>query len=133
MTDKEQIAKIPKTVRSWLGYLLIILLVEKVIQHVVVTVCFFYNTFDIRSKVAIDYHFLMISGAIVAALFAIAFWGTVKNKKWGIILASALAMLDIVGEFVAQGTISITITVSIIVAIILLVLCYCEYQNFYAK
>ena len=41
MTDKEQIAKIPKTVRSWLGYLLIILLVEKVIQHVVVTVSFF--------------------------------------------------------------------------------------------
>ena len=103
------------------------------IQHVVVTACFSYNTFDIRSKVAIDYHFLMISGAIVAALFAIAFWGTIKNRKWGIILASALTMFDIVGEFVAQGTISIAITVSILVAIILLVLCYCEYQNFYAK
>ena len=78
-------------------------------------------------------NFLMVSGAIVAALFAIALWATVKNKKWGIILASALAMFDIVGEFVAQGTISITITVSILVAIILLVLCYCKYQNFYAK
>ena len=133
MTDKKQIAKIPKTVRSWLGYLLIILLVEKVIQHVVVTVCFFYNTFDIRSKVAIDYNFLTISGAIVAILFAIALCGVIKNKKWGITLAATLAMFDIIGEFIAQGTIMITITVSIVVAIILLVLCYCEYQNFYTK
>nr|QNO41424.1 hypothetical protein LLBHLIGG_00008 [Methanosarcinales archaeon ANME-2c ERB4] len=133
MTDKERIAKIPKTARFWSRYLLILLLAEKVIQHVVVTVCFFYNISNIRSTVAIDYNFLMISGAIVALLFAIAFLGAVKNKTWGIILASALAVFDIVGEFVAQGTISIAINVSITVAIILLVLCYHEYQNFYAK
>lgn len=72
----------------------------------------------------------MISGAIVAALFAIAFLGTIKNRNWGIILASALAMFDIIGEFIAQGTIMITITVSIVAAIILLILCYLEYQKF---
>ena len=133
MSNKKQTAKIPKTVRPWFGCLLIILLIEKVIQHLVVTVSFFYNTGDIRSTVAVDYNFLMISGAIVAILFAIAFYGVIKNKNWGIILAATLAMFDIIGEFIAQGTIMITITVSIVVATILLILCQLEYQNIIAK
>jgi len=72
----------------------------------------------------------MISGAIVAALFTIALWGTIKNRKWGIILTAGSAILDIIGEFIAQGTILITITISILIAIILLILCYLEYQKF---
>jgi ABC-type sulfate transport system permease subunit len=130
MTDKGQVAVVPKTTKAWRRYLLVILLIEKVIQHVIVTASFFYNISDIRSTVAIDYRILMISGAIIAVLFLIAALGTVFNRRWGIILASALATFDIIGEFIAQGTISIAITVSILVAVTILILCYLEYPSF---
>lgn len=115
--------------RSWHNYVLIILLIEKVIQHLVVSVSFIYNIGDIRSTVAVDYNILTISGIIVAFLFVIAFWGTIKRKKWRTTLVAALAMFDIIGEFIAQGTVFIVITVSVLVAIILLVLSYLEYRR----
>ena len=115
-------------VQSRLRYALIILLVEKIVQHIFVTVCFTYNFFGSRSTVAVDYHYLLYSGAVVAVLFAIALWSVIKNIRWGLNLVTGLAVFDIVGEFVAMGTAFITINVSFIVAIALLVLC-CWYKR----
>ncbi|MDH5450133.1 MAG: hypothetical protein OEX77_04390 [Candidatus Bathyarchaeota archaeon] len=103
------------------------------IQHVVVSVSFFYNNSDIRSTVGVQYEVLMISGAIVAVLFAAALWGVIERRNWGLLLVAVLAAFDIVGEFIAQGTIFITITVSILVAIVLLVLCYYKIRSIQGK
>jgi hypothetical protein len=111
-------------VKSRLRYVLIILLVEKIVQHIFVTVCFAYNFFGIRSTVAVDYNYLLYSGAVVVVLFAIALWSVIKNIRWGLNLVMGLAVFDIVSEFVAMGPVLITINVSFIVAIVLLVLCY---------
>jgi len=111
-------------VKSRLRYVLIILLVEKIVQHIFVTVCFTYNFFGVRSTVAVDYHYLLYSGAVVVVLFAIALWSVIKNIRWGLNLVMGLVVFDIVSEFVAMGTVLITINVSFIVAIVLLVLCY---------
>lgn len=46
----------------------------------------------------------------------------IAEQKWVLNLIIALALFDIVGEFVAQGGISIVITLSFVVAVILLVL-----------
>lgn len=116
--------------RSWLDYLLIVLLIEKVIQHIVVSVSFVYDIGDIRSTVAVDYRILTTSGIVLAFLFMIAFWGTIRRRKWRITLVAALALFDIIGEFIAQGTIFITITVSVLVAIVLLILSYLEHRRY---
>lgn len=115
--------------KSWMSYLLIILLVEKVIQHITVTLAFLYNSGDIQSMVAFDYKIFMVSGAIVAVFFMVALYGMIKERKWSITLTVGLALFDIIGEFVAQGTLFIVITVSVLVAIVLLGLCYHEYRE----
>ncbi len=115
--------------RPVISYLLIVLLAEKVIQHTAVSLSFLYNIGNIRSTVAVDYEALMIIGAIVAVLFAVALWEVVRRKNRGLYMASLLAAFDIVGEFVAQGTILIVINISIIVAIVLLFLCYFGRQS----
>jgi hypothetical protein len=103
-------------------FLVLFLLAEKTIQHIVVTLAFANNWGDIRSQVAVNPDALMYSGAVVAALFAVCFWGMLVKKRWAINLALALALFDIIGEFVAQGTLAIDTTISFIVAVILLVL-----------
>jgi hypothetical protein len=45
-----------------------------------------------------------------------------SQQKWATGLVILLALFDILGEFVAQGTIGIVITVSFLVAVILLIL-----------
>jgi hypothetical protein len=84
--------------REWTRtyYLIALLTLEKIVQHVVVTLCFLFDFGGIRATVAV----------------------------WSISLVAGLAVFDIVGEFIAQGTIFITIMVSFVVAIVLLVLCY---------
>ncbi len=113
-----------------MSYLLIILLGEKVIQHLIVSVAFLYDIGNIRSTVAVEYKILMLSGVIIAVLFIVSIWGIIKRKNWGLFLVSFLAIIDIVGEFIAQGTVLITINISILVAIILLILCYFEQRFF---
>jgi hypothetical protein len=106
----------------WVKYILIALVFEKIIQHIVVTVAFYFNWEDIGSTVAVNPSILMILGAVVAVLFALSLWGMVTQQKWAINLVIALALFDIVGEFVAQGTITIVINVSFLGATILLIL-----------
>ena len=109
--------------KPFLLYILIILSAEKFIQHSLVTYAFFVDLGSIRSSVAVDYRFLMISGFIVALLFLINIPFLYQRKRFSFFLLAGLALFDFIGEFVAQGTLIIDITVSFIVAIgILLIL-----------
>jgi hypothetical protein len=119
----EKAARAGRSLRTaWLKYAIIALIVEKTIQHVVVTAAFYFNLKGIGSTVAVSPTILMILGAVVAILFGFGLWGMATQKRWAIGLVVVLALFDIAGEFVAQGRISIVITVSFIVATILLVL-----------
>lgn len=107
---------------SWHYYAILVLTVEKIIQHIVVTLAFYFNWADIASTVAVSPTLLMVAGAFVAILFILSLWGLLKKQTWAINLVVFLALFDIVGEFIAQGKIGIVITVSFLVASFLLVL-----------
>ena len=107
---------------NWTYYVLIVLTVEKLIQHIVVTFAFLFDWKGISSKVVVPPGVLMILGGIVAILFAVSLWGLLKKQNWTINLLIALAVFDLVGEFVAQGTIAIEMTVSFLMAALLLIL-----------
>ncbi len=108
--------------RPWLRYILIALLAEKVIQHVAVTAAFYFNWSNIGSTVAVSPAMLMVSGAVVAVLYAVALWAVSGRRAWATKLVIALALFDIIGEMVAQGTVIIDINVSFLVAGALLIL-----------
>lgn len=79
--------------------LILILLGEKVVQHVFVSYAFLYDVGGIRSWVVPDYRILLFSGAGVAVLFLVAFWGMFKEKGWSLGLVTFPASFDVVGEF----------------------------------
>jgi hypothetical protein len=108
---------------NWVYYGLVLLTIEKIVQHIFVTLAFYYNWGDIASTVVVSPAFLMISGAIVAILFAISLWGLFNKQGWAINLLISLAVIDLVGEYVAQGRIAITMTISFLAAGLLLILC----------
>ena len=97
---------------NWIYYGLILLTIEKIVQHIVVTLAFYINWKDIASTVVVSPTFLMIAGAVVAILFMFGLWGLLKRKIWTVNLLIALALFDIVGEFVAQGTIAINMIIT---------------------
>ena len=107
---------------NWVYYGLAVLAAEKTIQHIFVTLAFYFNWGDIASTVVVSEMLLMVSGAIVAVLFAISLWGLLTKHFWSVDLLMTLAVFDIVGEFVAQGRLTIAIPVSFLVAVILLFL-----------
>jgi hypothetical protein len=111
-----------ETKSRWVYYLLILLIIEKIIQHIFVTLAFYFNWAEIASTVMISPTILMILGAIVTVLFALSLWGMIKKQPWVVNLVIALALFDITGEFVAQGGVCIIINVSFIVATLLLIL-----------
>jgi hypothetical protein len=108
--------------RNWVWYALVILNIEKIIQHVFVTYAFWQDIGGIRSQVVVPPDALMIAGAGVAILFTLSLWGLLKNKLWSINLLIGLALFDIAGEFIAQGRIDIVIPVSFVVAVGILIL-----------
>jgi hypothetical protein len=108
---------------NWVYYGLVLLTVEKIFQHIFVTLAFYYNWRDIASTVVVSPKLLMVSGAIVAALFVCSLWGLLKKQRWAISLLTALAVFDLAGEFIAQGRFAITMTISFLVAGVLLILC----------
>ncbi len=111
-----------KAKRTWLKYALLALIGEKIIQHVFVTLAFYFNWGDIDSTVVVEPDILMVLGGIVAVLFGLALWAMLARRKWALNLVTGLAVWDILGEFIAQGRIDIVITVSFVVAILLLIL-----------
>lgn len=113
----------------WLRYGLIALLAEKVVQHVFVTLAFWFNWQDIAATVVVSPTALTVLGALAAVLFALALWGALHDKKWASLLAGGIALFDIVGEFVAQGTLAIELNVSFLVASLLLVLAFFNWRR----
>lgn len=108
--------------RRIMGFILLGLLAEKVIQHVFVTVAFLFDIGGSRSSVALDYHFFMVVGLIVAMLYIVALWAIYSKRNYGLSLVVALAVFDILGEFIAQGRFEINLNVSFMGAVILLIL-----------
>jgi hypothetical protein len=106
----------------WLRYTLILLLAEKVIQHIFVSLALWFDWLGIAATVVVSPTVLAVLGSIAAALFALALWGVLRRRKWAYGLTAGLAVVDIAGEFVAQGTLAITLNVSFLVAIALLML-----------
>lgn len=104
---------------AWVRTIIGVLVLEKIVQHIVVTIALYFNWMDIGSTVAVSPSLLMIAGAVVAILFVLSLWGMVAQKKWAFNLIILLALFDIIGEFVAQGRLGIMVTVSFIVATIL--------------
>ena len=107
---------------NWVYYGLVLLTVEKIVQHITVTLAFYFNWSDIASTVVVSPLFLMRAGAIVALLFMLGLWGLLKKQAWSINLLIFLALFDILGEFVAQGKIAIELNVSFLAATLLLIL-----------
>ena len=91
------------TASRWLRYGLLILLGEKVIWHLFVSLARSFDWMNIASTVAVDPTILVVLGLVLG-----------------------LALFDVVGEFVAQVTFAIAMTVSFLVAItpLLLTLLY---------
>jgi hypothetical protein len=120
--DSQSSQTVSRPGASWLKVVVLLLIVEKIVQHGAVTLAFYFDWNAIRTTVAIDPTMLMVSGGIVAVLFAVALWGIGTGKSWRRGLIIGLALFDMVGEFVVQGRVDIVINVSFLVATCLLVL-----------
>lgn len=111
-----------KTRRPWTWYVLIVLTCEKIVQHSAVTLAFYNDWKGIRSRVAVNPDVFMVLGGIAMLLFVLSLWGMLQHRTWATGLLIGLAIFDIVGEFVAQGLLTIVITFSFLVATAILVL-----------
>jgi hypothetical protein len=112
----------PERRRTFLDYALLLLVVEKIVQHTVVSLAFYFNWTNIASSVVVQTTVLLVLGLIVIVLFCLALYGLLRHTGWSTSLILGLAIFDIIGEFIAQGTIVIDVTVSFLAAWLLLVL-----------
>jgi hypothetical protein len=119
-----------KIKENFLLYILVFLSLEKFIQHVVVTYAFYVDLGEIRSIVMVDHRFLMISGFIVGILFLINIPFLLQRKRSSFSILFFLALFDFIGEFIAQGTLTINITLSFLVASIILFVLIIERKRF---
>jgi hypothetical protein len=106
----------------WLRFAILALLIEKILQHLIVTLAFVLNWSDIAATVSVSPGVLTVLGAIVALLYLLAFCAMLDHKAWAASLIIGLAAFDLVGECLAQGTMIISVTVSFVVAGVLLIL-----------
>lgn len=110
-----------KSKRSFPLVLLMLLSLEKFIQHMFVTYAFLVDLGGIRQLVSLDYRLFMISGFLVGILFLVSFILLIRRNQLGLNLLLGLALFDFVGEFVAQGTLFIAIPVSFVVASLIII------------
>ncbi|MQC17696.1 MAG: hypothetical protein DWG80_01315 [Chloroflexi bacterium] len=108
--------------RCLADWVLVAIAVEKAVQHVFITWGFAADRFELREQVAPPWEVLLVAGGVVAVLFVVALVGLLRWQSWAPQLLVGLAVFDIVGEFVGQGTIMIEIVVSFLVAVALLIL-----------
>lgn len=108
--------------RTLLDKTVLVLLAEKTLQHLFVSLAFYFNWQEIVSTVVVDPAVLLYLGLAAMLLFGLAFFGMWRMKAWAPWLAAGLATFDIIGEFVAQGKMAISITVSFLIACLLLFL-----------
>jgi hypothetical protein len=111
-----------KAHRSFSLILLMILALEKFVQHMVVTYAFATNLGGIRKLVSFDYRFFMVSGFLVGLLFLLSLVLMTRRARFGLNLLLGLALFDCVGEFVGQGKLAIEINVSFLVASLIIIL-----------
>ena len=105
---------------------LVILLLEKIVQHVVVSLAFIFNIGNLRFNVAVDYNILLVVGVIIGLLYLAALISVLKAWSLNRVLVAIPALMDIVGEFVAQGRLDIVVTVSYVVAFLILGILFLE-------
>ncbi|MGI9623185.1 MAG: hypothetical protein ACR2PK_10145 [Acidimicrobiales bacterium] len=115
--------------RSKAAILLLVLSIEKTLQHLFVTYAFAVDLGGIRDSVVIHHAPLMIVGFVVGLLFAGSTSLQFKNQRSGYWLLLYLALFDFIAEFVAQGTLAIEIVVSIVVATIILLTLFLNRQT----
>jgi len=101
---------------------LIVLSVEKFIQHMFVTYALVVDLAGIRATVVLDHRLLVVSGFIVGWLFLINIPFLWQRRRGSFYLLFGLAMFDIIGEFIAQGTLFIDIVLSFVVALVILLI-----------
>jgi hypothetical protein len=111
---------------------LIVLSVEKFIQHMFVSYAFAVDLAGIRATVAVDYRLLLVSGFIVGWLFLFNIPFLWRQVRGAFYLLFGLAMFDIVGEFIAQGTLFIDLMVSFLVALVILLVLFVNRKRFFA-
>jgi len=111
-----------KTRPSFLVFILVLLSLEKFIQHMVVTYAFSVDLGSIRQTVVVDHRILMVSGFLVGILFLVSIPFLLQRKRVGFNLLLFLALFDLIGEFIAQGTLAIKVVVSFLVALLILLI-----------
>jgi hypothetical protein len=109
--------------------LLMLLSLEKFVQHMVVTYAFQMDLPGTRQFVRYDYRIFMVVGFLVGLMFLLSFVLMVRRKRAGFDLLCGLALFDFASEFIAQGTLMIEITVSFIVASLIIVLYLLSTRN----
>ncbi len=63
-------------------YVFIILLAEKVIQHVATVPAFIWDFGGIRADFAVDYMLLIGANIVLAAIYGVALYGTATTHTW---------------------------------------------------
>ena len=111
-----------KTRTPALLIVLVVLSIEKFIQHMFVTYALYANVGGIRESVVVNYRILIVSGFIVGILFLASIPLVLQKKRAGFYLLLFLGLFDLIGEFIAQGTVFIKIPLSFIVASLIVIL-----------
>lgn len=120
-----------KSKRSRTLIVLVILSLEKFVQHMTVTYAFWKNLSGIQESVSFDYRFFMISGFLVGILFLANIPFLIQRKRFSFRLLLFLALFDFIGEFVAQGPHMLDITVSFLVALLILLILILNKRQFF--
>ena len=81
-TSGTSITPMPKT-DNRIRVLLVLLVNEKVTQHLAVTVALIVDFGGIRASLALDYQFFLVAVAFEALLFALGGWGILRRRSRG--------------------------------------------------
>jgi hypothetical protein len=111
--------------------LLYILIIEKALQHLLTALFFIVNipgigTPNIGTNFQINNNVMALLNFVYFAFFVLGITGVIKKKDWAIKLIIALALLDIILEFIFHHF--FFITTSVIVSTILVII-----SGFYLK
>ncbi len=109
--------------------ILILLLVEKIIQHALTAMAFLIaiprvRTPDIGTRLDISHPVMGVSNAALVSLFGCAIWGIAADKQWSKTLILFLAFIDIAAEFIFHGLFFITFSILGAAILIILLLKY---------
>lgn len=112
-----------------LNIIIIILTIEKMIQHLLTALFFIIDipgigTPDIGDNFLINNITMSILNIIYFIIFGIGFIAKTKQIKWGILLIIIFAGLDIILEFLFHGLFFITISVIVSTMIIITSIIY---------